>query len=65
MMGSLRSGRNIGWRYRRRAFKKSLKGLMAKVIHAAAKKWVDEQIEYVNTTVTDMTDGGMGGVCLK
>jgi hypothetical protein len=43
------------------SFKKSLVGLNASQIHDVAKKWADEQIEYLNHTVREMTDEGCKG----
>ena len=43
------------------AFKQSLVGLNADQIYVATKEWADEQIEYLNTTVREMTDAGCKG----
>jgi hypothetical protein len=42
-------------------FKESLTGLSAIQIHEAARKWADEQIEYLNHTVREMTHEGCKG----
>lgn len=46
---------------RAESFKSSFSGLNADEIHGAAKKWADEQIEYLQHTVREMTDGGCKG----
>jgi hypothetical protein len=46
---------------RSEAFKESLVGLNAEQIHKATKEWADDQIEYLKTTVREMTDEGCKG----
>ncbi|KAH8807844.1 hypothetical protein F5884DRAFT_821401 [Xylogone sp. PMI_703] len=43
------------------AFKDSLTGLSAEEIHKITKAWADEQIEYIKTTVRELTDEGHKG----